>query len=851
MKSKLLLFIFFFLACNQAKNIHDEHQEQTIESLSKLKTIQAKPGTKIRTKGFYLAGDGGAATYEISTSPLYPKNEITSIKLSNGHYANFIGNTISTKQFGFRHDLIKKTEAFDLNKNILSCRSCSFSRKDIGKAVYLEQAFWLGDKFQKSSAYAGDIPKFKDLPQPNKRIVLKVKDASDDKLRNRTGEQYYAGRSNFWAYLYKYTDMWFTITDFISPTKVRISYSAPHPLKKLSGKYGTNNWETWKDHLAFKVETGIDTEISEGDVGLFQSDREKFRLSCKNNHANQSLQMHFRGKGMEKSRIHYHYPSDTMAFVDNPVLPDNFFQHGFYGIDNELDKSKSNHTFQDFSIISNSHNSFRGVDGRTRRTFAFSNGIGTVKFKNIQLKGGDGWYYCGGKWDMTAENVTYDGMYHSEAGIQQFSLGSIELERCTLKNIGPHRGFTGLVNKIRGRPFYIHPDRHFIAKNCRFENNIGRGTFYSGKGKDKLPDPNIKQRFENCDFIWDKAGITGIGLYTSRIQQPEILNCRFIAKKGARMENGINISSGAIIKNCHFENGYSISNGANVGTNNVYIKGQPAQTIVEECTFKNAQLNFVSLPNSNAPHNFDFNSCTFLHDNSNKNTGQMMRTLGRDPKNDALTTVRFTNCVIEGILPGLGKSGTPILFCEPNGRVKLYFKDTKFNTHSNNGKSRQVFLVKQLRGDVRLSLENCSIEPGDTLKIDMDKYTGESGAKITAKNNEFEYVVYTSKSEVPQAFEIKQKACPKVLVAAKSLKGMRYNFNQYTVRGSIPIQNFELFTNRFSKNLIKGEIIIKASGRINFIPGGNIDINSKLALQNGKQLRFVYNPKIKKFRIKN
>ena len=853
MKYYLICLVFFSvaIACTSKKNVETD-KGKLLDTFAALKKSDLPLGTRVSTKGFYAPGDGGGSTYIIQSRPAEMVDDIACIRLNNGNYAVFEGNSISTIQYGFKQDLKLKVQAFELNGNILSCKTCSFTKQDVGKAIYLEKAFYMGQKLERASQFKGTVASYSKLPRPGKSGIWKVRNASDDPIRKGLkGAHYYAAKGKKWIYLKSYSDMWFYITDYSSSQKVRINYYSPIALQQLTGKYGTNNWDRWSTHCKYKLNTGIKTLISEGALGLFQSDQEWTPYQFDDGKLRTLSQqfVEFKGLGSNISFIHYYYTPDTMRFESDPGKPDPAFLHGFYGIDQKLSKDELHHIFEDFSIIGNSDNSFRGVDGRNRRTFSFSNGKGSVQFRNMQISGGDGWFYTGGNWKVNASNCTYDGLQQSEACIQQFSNSSVSLERCTIKNVGPPNAYAALNNRERGRSFYVHPHNPFTARNCRFENINGRGQFYSGGGKDRPSDPKVEQRFESCDFIWDKPGITGFGIYTSRIQQPIIKDCRFISKSKGGMQRGILISSGATIENCYFENGYAISNGSNVGSNNVYGPSGVATTKVINCTFKNAQIDFTSLSSSNAPHEFQFQNCSFTYDANLKTTGQLLRIYGKNPKTDALNTITFDHCSFKGSLPGLGQRGVPILFCEPNGKANLFFKNTQFDIHSNSGTSGQVNLVKQLRGAVKLHLEACTIPSGDTLRVDLDPYTGEKGPKLFGSNNDIEHILYTSDSDIQQALEVKQKACPKVLSAGKTLKGLQYNFSEYTVKGSIPIQNLQLSGNRKSGQLLKGVIKIKASGNLTFQAGGNIDLPKPLKLRNGQTVQFSYNAKLKKYKV--
>ena len=754
---------------------------------------------------------------------------------------------LGSKAFGIKHDLISKEKAFSLSGNVLTCNSCSFQAEDIGKAVYLEQVFWLGHKLEKAPYFGGTVDRFAQLPSPTARKVWKVQSANDDPHRkDLEGAQYYAAVGKKWAYLNNYSDMWFSITEYIGPSQVKINYSAPSPLKELTGKYGTNNWETWLRLCQRSLKNGTNIALDSGPFGLFQSDKGEHRLNLRPSSKGRALSI--RGNGPEQSIIHYHYTPDTMAFEPDPTKADNAFLHGFYGVDFADSQIVTRHSFSNFRLIGNTHASFRGVDGRSRRTFAFSDGAGTVEFKNMEIIGGDGWYYCGGNWQMKATKVTYDGLQQAEVGIQQFSSGSIHLENCVLKNIGPPNAYATFTMGERGRSFYVRPETAFTAINCRFRNINGRGQFYSGGSKDQLDDPTIKQHFEKCEFLWDKTGISGMGIYTSRVQQPSIIDCKFQATNGGKMQRGILVSSGATIRDCFFDNGYALSNGTNVGSNTVYPKNQAAQTRVENCTFQNAQVDLQSVASQNAPHEFFFENCSFQHTTQKINTGQMIRIIGKNPAKEALTTATFNNCKFRGVLPGKGPKGTPILFCEPNGKVKLFFKNTLLRMHSDNGRVQQVYLAKQLRGAVELHLENCTILPDDTLRVDIDPYTGEKGAKFFGSNNDIKHILYTTDTPIAQAYNLKSASCPKPLIAAKTLKGLQLNFDTYTVKGSIPIQYLGLFENKQSGQILKSSLRIIASGKITFQTGGNIAIDKAFSLKDGAEVRFQYDPKTGKFK---
>ncbi len=110
-----------------------------------IKSNAVQNGDVVTTKGFYSAGDGGAAKYTISNTSGSTTEGYHNIKLSNGLYAilNISDNTICANQFGAYgdgiHDDVPALQAIvNLGYNVSLCSGQTY--KFISDALYLKNS---------------------------------------------------------------------------------------------------------------------------------------------------------------------------------------------------------------------------------------------------------------------------------------------------------------------------------------------------------------------------------------------------------------------------------------------------------------------------------------------------------------------------------------------------------------------------------------------------------------------------------------------------------------------------------------------------------------------------------------
>ncbi len=113
---------------------------ETVEELKKAENLEV--GDVVTTKGYYAAGDGGAATYIIGENDNYPENDNRYIKLENGLYAvlKIENDTIIVNQIGAYGDgvhddvnVIQKIVDLGLNVELVSNKTYKF----ISNGIYL------------------------------------------------------------------------------------------------------------------------------------------------------------------------------------------------------------------------------------------------------------------------------------------------------------------------------------------------------------------------------------------------------------------------------------------------------------------------------------------------------------------------------------------------------------------------------------------------------------------------------------------------------------------------------------------------------------------------------------------
>lgn len=103
---------------------------KTYSNVSSMKAdVGILDGVTVQTLGFYSAGDGGGATYEITS--LITSNEFNLIKLSNGNVAKLINGNGNARRYGAKLDMINDDGAA-INACIADSRTFEASSNDKG-----------------------------------------------------------------------------------------------------------------------------------------------------------------------------------------------------------------------------------------------------------------------------------------------------------------------------------------------------------------------------------------------------------------------------------------------------------------------------------------------------------------------------------------------------------------------------------------------------------------------------------------------------------------------------------------------------------------------------------------------